>query len=144
MEHSMRKQVIRLVVGLSFGLLSMGAFRLAAVHSGTFAQLSGFVTPGYVLITVVFTILLVRAGLPHNKFGFGVRLDLRQIILAIATIVILRAFDVALNPLIEEFLGGARNLERFSNVEGSVPSLVTLLIMNWTAVFKKGVKVGQS
>ena len=128
----MKKKVVWLVVGLGLGLLSMGALRQAALNSSTFAPLSGYVTPGYVLITVVFTILLVRAGLPLNRFGFGTPPDLRQIMLVIAAIVILRVFAVALNPLIEEFFGGERNLERFSDVEGSVASLVALLITNWT------------
>ena len=34
--------------------------------------------------------------------------------------------------MIETLIGSARNLERFSNVEGSAGSLVTLLIVNWT------------
>ena len=84
------------------------------------------------MITVVFTILLVRAGLPLNQFGFGVRPNLRQIILAIAAIAMLRLFAVALNPLIEELLGVTRNLERFSDVKGSPTALVTLLVTNWT------------
>jgi membrane protease YdiL (CAAX protease family) len=41
-------------------------------------------------------------------------------------------FDVALNPLIEELLGSPRNLERFSDVKGSVGSLAVLLTVNWT------------
>jgi membrane protease YdiL (CAAX protease family) len=128
----MRRKVVWLVVGLGLGLLFMGTLRLASVHPSMLTPLAGYATPGYVLTTVVFTILLVRAGLPLNQFGFGVRPDIRQIMLAIAAIAILRVFAVALNPLIEEFLGGARNLERFSDVEGSAASLVTLLITNWT------------
>ena len=131
-EHTMRKHIAWLVVGLSLGLLFMGALRRAAEHPNALTPLSGYATLGYVLITVVFTILLVRAGLPLNQFGFGVRPDLRQIMLAIAAIATLRVFAVALNPLIEEFLGGPRNLERFSDVEGSAASLVALLITNWT------------
>ncbi|MFH1851318.1 MAG: CPBP family intramembrane glutamic endopeptidase [Candidatus Neomarinimicrobiota bacterium] len=52
--------------------------------------------------------------------------------LAIAAIIVLRVFAVALNPLLENVLGGGRNLERFSNVEGSAAALVMLLITNWT------------
>ena len=128
----MKKNVVWLVVGLSLGLLFMGALRISAVHQNVLTPLAGYATPGYVLITVLFTILLVRAGLPLNKFGFGIRPDLRQIMLAIAAIAILRVFAVAINPLIEELLGGARNLERFSDVKGSTTLLVALLITNWT------------
>ena len=128
----MKKNVVWMVVGLSLGLLFMGALRISTDHQNILTPLAGYATPGYVLITVLFTILLVRAGLPLNRFGFGIRPDLRQIMLAIAAIAILRVFAVAVNPLIEDLFGGARNLERFSYVEGSVASLVALLITNWT------------
>jgi membrane protease YdiL (CAAX protease family) len=128
----MRKKVSWLVVGLSTGLLFMGTLRLAGVYPNALTPLAGLATPGYVLITVIFTILLVRAGLPLNRFGFGLRPGLRQIMLSIAAILILRVFDVALNPLIEDLLGGARDLGRFSDVQGSDVSFVVLLIMNWT------------
>ena len=132
MEYPMRKRVFGLVVGLGFGLLCMGALRLASVHPSALTPLARYATLGYALITVVFTIGLVRAGLPLNRLGFGIRLNLRHIILAVVAIVLLRVFAIAVNPLIEAFLGGARNLERFAEVEGSVVSLVSLLIVNWT------------
>ena len=132
MEQVKKKKVVWLVVGLSLGLLFMGALRISAVHPNVLTPLAGYATLGYVLITVIFTIWLVRAGLPLNRFGFGIRPDLRQIMLAIAAIAILQVFDATLNPLIEELFGGPRNLERFSDVKGSVASLVALLITNWT------------
>jgi membrane protease YdiL (CAAX protease family) len=94
--------------------------------------LAGYATPGYVLITVAFTILLVRAGLPLNRFGFGIRFGRRELMPAIAAIAVLRVFAVALSPLVEELLGSERNPERFSEVEGKAASLVALLILNWT------------
>ena len=128
----MRKQIVWLLVGLSCGLLFMGALRLSSVHPNILTPLAGYATLGYVLLTVVFTIFLVRVGLQLNHFGFGLRLDLRQLLLAIVAIAILRVYAVALNPLIEELLGSARNLERFSDVKGSASSLVVLLLTNWT------------
>ena len=118
--------------GLGVGMLFMGVLRLASVRPNMLTPLSGLATPGYVLITVIFTIMLVRAGLLLNRFGFGVRLNRRQILLAIAAIAALRIFDFAISPLLEDLFGGARNLERFSGVEGSVGSLIALLIFSWT------------
>ncbi|MFC1619692.1 CPBP family intramembrane glutamic endopeptidase [Candidatus Neomarinimicrobiota bacterium] len=132
MDRPNRKQVAWLVLGLALGLLFMGQLRLAGIHQGALTPLAGYATPGYILITVLFTVLLVRKGLPLNKLGFGIRPDLRQIMLVIAAIAILRLFAVAINPLMEELLGGARNLERFSEVEGSTASLMALLFTNWT------------
>jgi membrane protease YdiL (CAAX protease family) len=132
MEHPSKKKVVWLVAGLSLGLLFMGALRLSAVYPNVLTPLTGYATLGYVLVTVIFTIFLVRSGLPLNRFGFGLRPDLRQIMLAIVAIAVLRVFAVFLSPLIEELLGSARNMERFSDIEGSVGSLVALLIANWT------------
>ncbi len=132
MEKSSKNKIVLLVIGLSLGLLFMGVLRLSSVYPNMLTPLAGYATLGYVLITVIFTILLVRRGLPLNKFGFGIRLDIRQIMLAIAAIVVLRLFDIFLNPLIEELLSGPRNLQRFSDVEGSLGSLIILLLLNWT------------
>ena len=84
------------------------------------------------LISVLFTIWLVRAGLPLNKYGFGAKLNLKHITLAVTAIIVLRVFAYTLNPIIEELFSGPRNLERFSDVEGSAMSFVVLLITNWT------------
>lgn len=132
MEKRLHRQFVLAAIGLSLGLLFMGALRYATSHPSFLTQFSGYATPGYVLITIAFTVWLVRIGLPLNRFGFGTRLDLRQILIAIAAIAVLRVFDFALSPLIEEFLGSGRKLERFAEVQGSLPSLVALLLMNWT------------
>jgi membrane protease YdiL (CAAX protease family) len=132
MDSSQKTKMIWLVVGLGIGLLFMGLLRFSTVHPNVLTPIAGFATPGYILITVFFTILLVRAGLSLNKFGFGNRLDFHQILLALGAIAILRLFDIALNPLIEELFGSTSNLERFSNIEGSVSSLLILLVINWT------------
>lgn len=126
-----RKLIAWLTAGLGFGLLLMGGLRLAGAYPGPLAPLAGYATPGYVAITVVFTVLLMRAGLPLNRLGFGLRPDFRTLLLAVAAIVVLQVFDAALNPLIEGILG-ERNLERFSDVEGSAASLASLLVLNWT------------
>jgi len=132
MELSNRNQICWLIIGLGCGFLLMGALRISSVYPNILTPLAGYATLGYLLITVVFTVFLVRAELPINRFGFGVRPDLRQLLLTIAAIAILRVYAVILDPLIEDLLGSSRNLERFSDVEGSVTSLIGILIMNWT------------
>ncbi len=132
MEQSSKNKIVLLVIGFSLGLLFMGVIRLSTVYPSILTPLAGFATPGYVLITIISTIMLMRRGLPLNKFGFGSRIDIPQIMLAIAAIVVLRLFDIFLTPWIDELLGGPRNLERFSDVEGSLGSLIVLLLINWT------------
>ena len=131
MEKS-NKKITLLVIGLSIGLSFMGLLRYSAINENFFTPFSGLATPGYVLISVLFTIWLVRAGLPLNKYGFGAKLKLNHIILAIFAILVLRVFAYILNPVIEELFNSPRNLERFSDVEGSTMSFVLLLITNWT------------
>ncbi len=131
MASADRKDVAWIAAGLSLGLLLMGAMRFSAVHPNMLTPLAGFATPGYVLITVLFTILMVRARVPHNRLGFGRRPDARQVVLAIAAIAVLRLLAVAVSPWIEALLG-ARDLERFAGVEGSVSSLIGLLGLSWT------------
>jgi hypothetical protein len=128
----MRQRITWLVVGMSLSLLAMGSLRVATAHAGGLAPLAGFVTPGYIVVVVVFTFALVRAGLPLNRIGFGVRPGLRHILLAIVAIAILRVSAVMLEPIWETLLSGPRNLDRFSDVEGSARSLAALLAASWT------------
>lgn len=132
MEHSPKQRIVWLVIGLSAGLLLMGALRASAVYPNVLTPLADYATIGYVVVTVFFAVALSRAGLPLNRFGFGIGPNFRQILLAIGAIIALRIFAIALEPLIENLLGNPRNLERFSGVEGSFVSLIALLVANWT------------
>ena len=85
----------------------------------------------YIAITVVFTILLLLSGFLPNRFGFGLRLDLRQVILVPIAIVVLRALNCWIFDLLIEELCGARELSRFTGVENSTASLAGLLITSW-------------
>lgn len=132
METSNRKEVAWLLAGLCTGLLLMGALRFSAGSPTLLTPLAVYATPGYILLTVFFAVMFVRAGLPLNRFGFGVRPTLRHLLLAIAAIAVLRLTDFTLTPWIEGLLGSTRNLERFDEVQGSASALVALLFMNWT------------
>lgn len=128
----MRRRITLLVVGLSLSLLAMGALRVATMHPGALAPLAGFVTPGYIVVVVAFTLAFVRSGLPLHKVGFGVPLGWRHILLAIVAVAILRVTALTLDPIWEALLSGPRNLDRFSDVKGSLGSLVALLGASWT------------
>ena len=132
MKHPAKKRICWLVLGLSLGQLFMGLLRASAAYPNELSPLSKYATPGYVFVTVLFAVLLFRAGLPLNRFGFGARADRRQILLAIAAIAVLRIFAHTLELWIESLLGTTRDLQRFSGVEGSIPSLLALLFTNWT------------
>lgn len=132
MTQASRTRVAGLTTGLALGLLLMGALRFASVHQGPLTSLSGYATPGYIVVTVLFAVMLVRAGLPLNRLGFGIRLHWRHVGLAILAVAILRLSSFAFEPLLEALFGGPRNLERFSDVEGSATALAALLLVSWT------------
>jgi membrane protease YdiL (CAAX protease family) len=109
----------------------MGWLRWASGRPGALEPLAGFATPGYIAVVVVFTLALMRAGLPLNHVGFGPRLTVRHVLLALAAIAVLRVFAFTLEPLWET-LFGPRDLGRFSDVAGSPGALAALLAASWT------------
>ena len=128
----MRERAGWLVGGMAAALLILGGLRAVGTRSGVGAPWASLVTPAYVLVVVVFGILLVRAELPLNRLGFGERLAGRHLMLAIGGLLALHVASVALEPHWEAVLGGPRDLERFSGVEGSPGPLIGLLALNWT------------
>ena len=132
MESTNIKSITWLTAGLAAGLLFMGALRFSAANPGLLTPLSSWATPGYVAVSIVFAVLLTNAGMPHNRFGFGERLNLRHVLLAVAAIAFLQVFSLVLGPVLENLLGGGRNLERFAGIEGSASALAILMLTNWT------------
>lgn len=128
----MRARITLLVVGLSLSLLALGALRAATLQEVALLPLAGFITPAYIVVVASFTFALARAGLPLNRIGFGDRLGLRHILLAIVAIAILRLTAVTLEPLWESLLGGPRDLDRFSHIQGSPAALAGLLAVSWS------------
>ena len=111
------------VVGFSFGLVAMGMLRYLE---------SGWATPGYVVLTIYSAMALQRYGVPLNRFGFAQGVNLRMVGLALLGIAFLQLLNLCLYPLIEEGLGVERDLQRFVEVAGNVPELMTLLLFSWT------------
>lgn len=132
MNESSKQHIGWLIFAMSLALLFMGYLRLASVHENFLTPFSAYATIGYVITAVFFTIMLMRAGLPLNKFGFGARPGIRHLLLALAAIAVLRVYDFGISPLLEQLLDSQRNTERFSYIEGSLSAVVALLIMNWT------------
>jgi membrane protease YdiL (CAAX protease family) len=93
---------------------------------------SGWATPGYVILTIFSAMALQRYGVPLNRFGFAQGVKLRMVGLALLGIAFLQLLNQYLYPLIEEGLGVERDLQRFVEVAGNVPELMTLLLFSWT------------
>jgi membrane protease YdiL (CAAX protease family) len=93
---------------------------------------SEWATPGYVMLTIFSAMALQRYGVPLNRFGFAQRIKLRMVVLALLGIAFLQILNQYLYPLIEEGLGVEQNLQRFVEVAGNVPALMTLLLFSWS------------
>lgn len=110
----------------------VGLLRNAAFHDNALTPLSGYATILYVALTVTFAILLIRHGVQLNRLGFGLRIQWKHLAYALAAVATLQLASVMLSPVLENLFGAGRNLERFSDVEGSIPALLTVLALSWT------------
>lgn len=110
----------------------VGLLRNAAFHDNALTPLSGYATILYVALTVTFAILLIRHGVQLNRLGFGLRIQWKHLAYALAAVATLQLASVMLSPVLENLFGVGRNLERFSDVEGSIPALLTVLALSWT------------
>jgi hypothetical protein len=70
-ETTNRKSIAALAAGLGLALLFMGALRYSAAHPTVLSPLAGYATPGYIALTALFVVLLVRAGSKLELQGFG-------------------------------------------------------------------------
>lgn len=131
MRHG--KTVLTLLFILSMGFVA--TLRYAAYHPDAamlFQPLSGYATPLYIAATILFTILLVRAGIVFNRVGFARGLRLTDIALAIAGVAFLQATSGLFAGWWEILFGAQRDLSRFDGVQGSMETLIPLLILSWT------------
>ncbi|MEM9494858.1 MAG: CPBP family intramembrane glutamic endopeptidase [Pseudomonadota bacterium] len=133
----MLKKRIQIGLTLSF-VVSMGlvaALRYAA-HDPAAAPfligLSTYATPLYIGATVLFAVLLARAGVNFSRMGFARRIRITDVTLAIVGIVFLQATSTMFAGWWEALFGVQRDLSRFEGVQGSVEALIPLLIFNWT------------
>lgn len=110
----------------------VGLLRNAAFHDNALTPLSGYATILYVALTVTFAILLIRHGVQLNRLGFGLRIQWKHLAYALAAVATLQLASVMFSPVLENLFGAGRNLERFSDVEGSIPALLTVLALSWT------------
>lgn len=110
----------------------VGLLRNAAFHDNALTPLSGYATILYVALTVTFAILLIRHGVQLNRLGFGLRIQWKHLAYALAAVAALQLASVMFSPVLENLFGAGRNLERFSDVEGSIPALLTVLALSWT------------
>jgi len=122
-----------LVVLFALGLLTFGWLRTQSGATGIVAVLSGLATPLYVGLAVAVAFAFIRTGVPVRRLGFFISSgSLRILALAVLGVGLLQLSGMFLSPLWEELFGAGRDLTRLNNVRGSVPALVTTLLLSWT------------
>ena len=128
----MKARRILLVAGFALSLVFIGLLRDAAFHDSVLTPLSGYATPAYVALTVLFAILMIRSGIDLNRHGFGTRIHWKHVAYALGAVAVLQAASWLLSPVLESAFGAGRDLGRFAEVEGSLPALLRVLALSWT------------
>lgn len=129
--------VNRIKIGF-LSLLLAGVFvliafiRLSGQEETFLTPIAGLATPLYVAATILALILLRRAGVDLRSFGFADRINGFHIGLALAGVLALQLGGNLLDPLLTDWFGTGRNFSRFSDLEGSLPQLLTFLALTWT------------
>jgi membrane protease YdiL (CAAX protease family) len=121
-----------LSAGFALAMLLVAMLRVVEVRELEIGLPSGLATPLYVVFTVVFIVMLARAGERLNGIGFRVPIKvLRALGLGALGIVLLQISAQVLHPLIEQALGTGRDLSRFADVAGNPGELMRLVVFSW-------------
>jgi membrane protease YdiL (CAAX protease family) len=127
-----RRHIAMLCAGFALAIMLVAVLRVAEVRQTDIGLPSGLATPLYVVFTVVFIVMLARAGERLGGFGFRVSIKpWRAIGLGVLGIVLLQISAQVLHPLIEAALGTSRDLSRFAGVAGNPDELMRLLLFSW-------------
>lgn len=132
MESGEKTRQVILVAAFAFSLVFVGLLRYAVFHDGVLTPLSGYATPLYVALTVIFALLMGRSGIQLNRFGFGTRIHWKHVAWALGAVALLQLASLVIDPALESLFGTGRDLGRFADVEGSIPALLSVLALSWT------------
>lgn len=122
-----------LICGLLTGaMVFTGFLRLADYQPSALSPFASLATPLYIGATIAAASLLIRSGVNFRRVGFAPTFRVQHILLAFVGVIILQASAEFLAPVWEAVFGEQRNLERFSGVENSLPTLLWYLLLSWT------------
>jgi membrane protease YdiL (CAAX protease family) len=128
-----KKRTAAIVVIFATGLLAVAWLRLQTGSEGAVGALSDYATLIYIGLTVFAAVLLIRAGVPFRRLGFGKpHRPLLYLGLAAAGVGLLQLSGFVFDPLWERLFEADRDLSRFADVSGSLPQLLTVLALSWS------------
>lgn len=128
----MRPTISLLTIGFIAAMLFSAALRYAEFAATPLTPFAGYATEVYVGATVLFALLLIRAGVGMNRVGFGLGFRLSHLALAAAGVAALQLYAHLGEPVVAGALGASRDLTRFDDVAGSLPALIATLALSWS------------
>lgn len=123
---------LALCLGFSAVLLFSGVLRYSGSTDNFLNSYAQFSTLIYIGGTVLFAVLLTRAGVSFDRMGFGKGLKVAHFILGAIGIATIWIVSQGLGWGLEHVFGETRDLDRFESIAGSLPDLLILLAISWT------------
>lgn len=123
-----------ILTGFIGALILAALLRLAGFVESALTPYAGYSTLVYIGASVVAAVALARTGLGLDRFGFGIPFRLSHLGIALAGVAILQAWAAFGLPLVEGLMNAepGAGSDRFSDIEGDVGALVSLLLVSWT------------
>lgn len=129
---TINRKVLGLCTAFIFALCLSAFLRFSETQSTALSAYSDLATPLYIGATIIFAILLTRAGVAFNRMGFGLGFKRNHLLLGLLGIAAVWTVSEGMAWVLDDLGLSARDLERFETVEGSLSDLITLLILTWT------------
>lgn len=132
MSEAANRKIIPLTLLMVVVLTLVGFLRLGGYVDTALSPYARLATPVYVAATILFFFWFRGLGIQFNSLGFRPWLSWSHVGLAIAAVLFLQLNGAFVSPLIEEALGGSRDLSRFDHLEGSLSALLMTLALSWS------------
>ena len=132
MASTIRIDRLSVCIMLIGALVFAGLLRLAEFQPSLLSPYATLSTPLYIGAAIIAAFLLIRSGVNFRRMGFGPKLRAYHLVLAVFGVFVLQISADFLAPIWELAFGEQRNLERFSGIEQSLPTLLTYLALSWT------------
>lgn len=127
-----RRTLLLLVAAFITVMMFTGLLRLSEYSPSLLSPFAGYATLLYIAATIGFALLIAKTGVDFNRFGFAQRVRLAHVGLAVVGVIALQLSGMVISPVLETLLGEGRDLQRFSGIEGSLGTLLSLVLLSWT------------
>ena len=125
---------VAIVVTLyALGMLGIALLRYWQTTLSNPPLIATYASGFYIVLTVAGAVLLTRLNVPLNQLGFAPTRHWLQLLgLGLLGVVVLQLLGWILAPVWDVWFGQGRDLNRFAELEGSLPATIRLLVLNWT------------